>query len=71
MHQQGPQSVDGFVVHWYVIGLENPCQLFRQLTNVGKTYGMMSSVGFSGVDILFVSPWLHDLHRVENPRFVA
>jgi len=31
---------------------------------LGKTYGMLSSVGFSGVDLLFVSLWLH------NPRFV-
>ena len=41
----------------YVTGLENSCQLFRQLTNVGETYGMLSSVGFSGVDICYVSPW--------------
>ena len=32
MNQQGPQSIDRFVVHWYVIALENPCQLSRQLT---------------------------------------
>ena len=29
---------------------------------------MLSSVGFSGVDVLFTSPWLHG---VENPTFVA
>ena len=45
--------------HWYITGLEYPCQLFRQLSNVWDTYGMLSSVGFSGVDNLFVSPWLH------------
>ena len=28
MHWQGSQGVDRFVVHWYVIALENPCQLF-------------------------------------------
>ena len=32
------------------------------------TYGMLSSVGFSAVYILFVSPWLYG---VKNPRFVA
>ena len=37
MGGQGPQGVDGSVVHWYVTRLENPCQLFRQLTNVGDT----------------------------------
>ena len=68
VHQQGSQGVDGFVVHWYVIGFENPYQLFRQLTNVGETYAMLSSVCFSGVYILFVSPWLYG---VKYPRFVA
>ena len=68
LHQQGFQDVDWFEVHRYVIRLENPCQLFRQLTNVGQTCGMLSSVGFSGVDILFIPPWLHG---VDNPRFVA
>ena len=58
-HWQGPQGVDVFVVHWYVIGFENPSQLIRQLTNVGDTHGMLSSVDFSGVYILFVSPWLY------------
>jgi len=29
---------------------------------------MLSSVGFSGVSLLFISHWLHG---VENPRFVA
>ena len=52
VHQQGPQSVDRFMVCWYVVGLENPCQLFKHLTNVGHTYhvtyDMLSSVGFSG-----------------------
>ena len=47
------------MVHWYVIGFENPCQLFRQVTNVGETYGMLSSVGFSGVYILYFSPCLY------------
>ena len=50
MHQQGPQNVDRFVVQWHVVGHENPCQLFRQLANVGQTYNMLSSVGLSGVD---------------------
>ena len=43
----------------YVIGLENPCQLFQQLTNVGETYGIFSSAGFSGVDVLLISLWLN------------
>ena len=29
---------------------------------------MLSSVGFSGVDVLLISPWFHG---VENPSFVA
>ena len=33
MHWQGSQGVDRFVVHWGVIALQNPCQLFCQLTN--------------------------------------
>ena len=56
------------MVDWYVLELESLCQLFRQLTNVGQTYGMLSSGGFSGVDVLLISFWLHG---VENPRFVA
>ena len=39
---------------------------FRQSNNVGQTYGV--SVGFSGVDLLLISLWLHG---VENPRFVT
>ena len=31
------QSVDRFVVQWYVTGLENVSQLFTQLTNVGQS----------------------------------
>ena len=64
VHQQGYQGVDRFVVHWYVVGLEHPCLLFRQLTNVRQTYDMLSSVGFSGVDVLLISYWLVG---VENP----
>ena len=67
MHQEGSQDFDRFVVHWYIVKLENPCQLFRQLTNVRQTHSMLSSVGFSHVDVLFISLWLHG---VENPRFV-
>ena len=37
VHQQGPQGADKFVVHWYIIGFENHCQLFRQVTNVEET----------------------------------
>ena len=66
VHQQGSQGVDRFVVHCHVIGLESSCQLFWQHTNVGQTYGMLSSVSFSDVDLLFMSPWLHG---VDNPRF--
>ena len=40
MHQKGPQRVDRFMVHWYVIGLEHPCQLFRQHNNVGQTHSL-------------------------------
>ena len=68
VHQQGPQGVDKFVVHWYIIGFENHCQLFRQGTNVGETYGILYYVGFYCVYILFVSPWMYG---VKNPRFVA
>ena len=34
VYQQGPQGVDGFVIHWYIIGFENPCKLFRHITNI-------------------------------------
>ena len=36
VHQQVPQGVDRFGAV-YVVGLKNPRQLFRQLTNVGQT----------------------------------
>ena len=67
VHQHRPHSCDRFLVDWYVLGLENPCQLFRQPTNVGQTYGMLSSGGFSGIDVLLISS---KLHGVENPRFI-
>ena len=35
---------------------------------VGQTCGMLSSVGFFGVNVLMISLWLHG---VKNPRFVA
>ena len=66
VHQHS--SVDRFVVHWYVVGLENRCQLFRKLTNTGQTYGVLPSVGVSGVDVFLISL---SLHGVENHRFVA
>ena len=42
--------------------------MFRQLTNVGQTYGMLSSIDFSGVDLRCNSPWLHG---IGNPGFVT
>ena len=46
MHWQGSQGVDRFMVHWYVVALENPCQLFSKLNNVGQTYAIYIYVVF-------------------------
>ena len=43
------------------------CQLLRQLTHVGQTYGMLSAAGFSRVDVLLIS---FCLHGVENRTFL-
>ena len=56
MQPQGFQGVDWFDVHRYVLRFENPSKLFPQLTSVGETYGMLSCVGFSAVDIFFIPP---------------
>ena len=67
VHQQGPQGSR----YWQFCGtldLKILSNCSDSLLNVGLTYGMLSSAGFSGVDILFIYIWLLG---VQNPRFVA